>query len=116
MATLGSITELRTLPQLTRLEDFGVDADETICEITGSIQNNTVTLASVQAFFTSPGKLYLETASGQKHYLTDSETNYPANFQILSSYFIPRNESLALKYSATCTCTGLIVVASGGVF
>lgn len=116
MATLGTITELRTLPQLTQLSDVVVTADEEIVQIEGVIQNNGVTFISIQAFFEDAGKVYLETPSGKRHYLTDSNQNWPAKYQVLSTYLLPKGEVVSLKYSANTTMTGLCIVASGGVF
>ena len=116
MATLGNITELRTIPQLIQLEDVAVNADEQIIEITGTIENNGITLVSGQVVFENAGKLYVETPSGKKHYLTDSSQDYPAMMQILFSYFVPRGVSLPLKFSVNTTMTGCIIVSSGGVF
>lgn len=116
MATLGNITELRTIPQLIQLEDVAVTADTQIIELTGAIENNGVTVVSGQIFMEDAGKLYVETESGKHHYLTDSSQDYPAKMQILFSYFIPRGVSLPLMYSESTTMTGCIIVSSGGVF
>lgn len=116
MATLGQITELRSLTVRAQLEDVSVTADTEICELTGSIENNGVSFISLQAIFESAGKLYVETPSGKKHYLTDSSQDYPAMMQILSTYIIPKGETVSLKFSASTTMTGLCIVVGGGVF
>lgn len=116
MAFLGSITELRTIPQRTQLTDVAVTADQEIVELEGVIQNNGVTFISIQAFFEDAGRLYVETESGKRHYLTDPNKDYPGMYQILTTYLIPKDGVVSLKYSTSTTMTGLIIVASGGVF
>jgi len=116
MATLGPVTELRTLTTLAQLEDVAVEADVEIVPLTGSIENNGVTFVSIQAFFEDAGKLYIETPSGKRHYLTDPNKDYPGKYQILTTYILPKNQTVSLKYSTTTTMTGLCIVVGGGVF
>lgn len=113
---LGETTELRTLTQLAQLSDVVVTADTTIATLSGIINNNGVTFVSIQAFFEDSGKLYVETPSGMKHYLTDPNKDYTGKYQILTTYILPRGETGLLKYSVDTTCTGLCIVAGGGVF
>lgn len=116
MATLGPVTELRTLTTLAQLEDVAVEADVEIVPLTGSIENNGVTFVSIQVFFENNGRLYVETPSGKRHYLTDPLKDYTGTYQILTTYMLPRNETVSLKYSTTTTMTGLCIVSGGGVF
>jgi hypothetical protein len=98
------------------LEDVSVTADTEICTLEGVIENNGISLISLQCFFEAAGRLYVETPSGKRHYLTDPNQDYPAKFQIISSYFLPKGQTVSLKYSASTTMTGLVTVACGGVF
>ena len=116
MAYLTQITEARTWYSHINSTTTSVTADTTIVEISTIINNVDASLVNIQAFFDAAGKLYLETEDGDKHYITDSETNYPANFQIIATYFLEKGKTVLLKYSTSCNMTGLIISHNGGVF
>lgn len=112
---LRGITELRSLPYLTRTNE-SVTADTTICEIRGDIENNDVTFVSFQAAFEDAGKLYIVDENGNTMYLTDPNNDWPSRYQILSTFMIQSGTTVSLCYSTSTTMTKLIIVQGGGVF
>lgn len=112
---LRGITELRSLPYLT-LTDTAVTADTTICEIRGDIENNDVTFVSLQVCMEGAGKLYIVDENGYSMYLTDPSNDWPAKYQILSTFMVQSGTTVSLKYSASTTMSKLIIVQGGGVF
>ena len=107
--------EMRSLPYLA-LEDVSVLANETICEITGDIENNGVTFASLQIALSSAGKLYSVDENGNSMYLTDPNNDWPAGYQVLSTIMIPQGKTVQIKFSADATLYNMIVVLGGSVF
>ena len=107
--------EMRSLIQ-TALSNVSIDAGEEICQISGNIENNEVTFASLQFCASVAGKLYVVDENGNSMYLTDSDQDWPLKFQVLSTFMLPRGEVWSLRYSATCTVYNLIVVTGGSVF
>lgn len=114
MVYLGEY-EMRSLPVLT-LTNEAVVANEEICELTGAIRNNEVTFVSLQANFSAAGKLYVVFEDGSTMYLTDPNNDWPASYQVLSTFIVPKDEIVSLRYSAPCTLGKLIVVIGGSVF
>ena len=93
---------MRSLLQ-TSLSDVSIVADEEICTITGNIENNDVTFASLQFAASAAGKLYVVDENGNSMYLTDSNTDWIEKFQILSTFMLPKGEEWSLRYSTSCT-------------
>lgn len=107
--------EMRSLPYLT-LENVSVTANETICEITGDIENNGVTFASFQIALSSSGKVYVTDENGNSMYLTDPNNDWPASYQALCTVMIPQGKTIQVKFSADATLYNMIVVLGGSVF
>jgi hypothetical protein len=107
--------EMRSLPYLA-LEDVSVLANETICEITGDIENNGVTFASFQICMSSAGKLFSVDENGNSMYLTDPNNDWPSGYQALCTIMIPQGKTVQIKFSADATLYNMIVVLGGSVF
>jgi hypothetical protein len=113
---LGNITELRNLPQLILTSPVAVVADSQIAEITGSIANSTVTVVTIQCTMESAGKYYLVDENDYRHYLTNPKEDYPAKLQLLSTYFLEKDQVVSLKFSASTTMTNLMVTMGAGIY
>lgn len=107
--------EMRSLPQIS-LSNVSITADEEIYSISGDIENNDVTFASLQFCASNAGRLYIVDENGNSMYLTDPSQDWPAKFQVLTTVMIPKGETWTLKYSSSATLYNLIVVIGGSVF
>lgn len=117
MGVLSHITELRTwVDSLTTSTPTSVTADTEIVEINTIIENTDVSLISIQCAFSVAGQLYIQDENGNRMYLTDPSQDYPAKFQIISTFMLGKGKTASLRYSASGTMHNLIIVHSGGVF
>ena len=116
MGVLSHIVELRTWPTTTLTDATSVTADTEIIELSTIIENTDVSFISIQCAFSVAGQLYVQDENGNKMYLTDPSQDYPAKFQILSTFLVKKGKTMSLRYTSSGTMYHLIVVTNGGLF
>ena len=120
MAFVG-VSELRCRPQLIMADStdgipMPVTADVDIVPLYGDIDNNNITVLTIQATMDVAGNYYLVDGNGKKHYLTNPNSVWPANQWFLATYFVKKGSEHTLRFSASGNLTGLIVGTGAGVY